>query len=95
MVCQECSLVFNLLDGCFGERNFTNGVTCDDLVGDKMKKLMSACRATDGIQTSAVKGARSNSVGWIVFLVGLDKAAKRMLEIDVAVQRKSRDDCAW
>ena len=44
---------FDSFDGCFGEWNFTNGVTCDDMVGDKMKKLMSACGATDGIQMNA------------------------------------------
>ena len=72
-----------------------NGVASDDFACQKRKKLVSAGRAADGIQMNAVKGACSNSVGWIVFLVGLNKAAKRMLEINVVVQRKSRDDCTW
>ena len=55
-----------------------DGVASDDFACQKRKKLVSAGRAADGIQTNAVKGACSNSVGWIVFLVGLNKAAKRM-----------------
>ena len=40
---------FNALDGCFDEGDFMSGATGDDFVGCKMKKLMAACRATDGV----------------------------------------------
>ena len=76
---------FNLLDGCVGERNFMNGGTCNDAVGWKMEKLMPACRAASGIQTDAVKGASRWSVGGIGFVVCLNKAAKRMLTVNVVV----------
>ena len=93
-VVQVCQ-VFNASDGCFGQRHFVNAVTGDDFARCKMKKLMAACRATGGVQMSAVKSAGCNSVGWIGLVVGLNEAAKRMLEVDVAVQRKARDDCTW
>ena len=69
-----------------------NSVTCDDLVGQKMEKLMPACRAASGIQMDAVKGASRWSVGGIGFVVGLNTASKRMLTVDVVIQREMCDD---
>ena len=69
-----------------------NDGACDDTVGWKMKQFMSAGGASNGVQVDAVKGASRRGVAGVRFVVGLNTAAKRMLTIDVAVQRKMCDD---
>ena len=75
-----------------GERDFSDSVACDVFVGGKMKQFVSAGGAANRIQVDAVKGASRRSVGGVWFVVGLNVAAKRMLTIEVAVQRKMSDD---
>ena len=54
---------------------------------------MTAGRPSDGVQVDAVKGAGSRGVGWFGLIIGLNAGAKRMLTIEIAVQRKAGDDC--
>ena len=44
---------------------------------------------------NAVKGAGRHSVGGIWFVIGLNKGAERMLEVDIVVQWKASDDGSW
>ena len=75
--------MFNLLDGCLGEGDFSDGGACDAFVGGKMKEFVSV--GGSGIQADAVEGASRRSVGGVGFVVGLNTAAKRMLTLDVAI----------
>ena len=83
---------FNLLDGCCCQRNFMNDGACDDAVGGKMEQFVSTGGAANRIQADAVQGVCHLSVGGMWFVVGLNTAAKGMLTIDVAIQRKMCDD---
>ena len=69
-----------------------NDGACDDMVGWQMQQCVSAGGASNGIQVDAVECVDCHGVGGIWFIVGLNVAAKRMLEICVAVQREVCDD---
>ena len=69
-----------------------NNGACDDMVGGKMEQFISAGRASNGIQADAVWGASRRSVAGMWFVIGLNMAAKGVLVIDVAVQKKMCDD---
>ena len=76
-----------------------DGVASDDFACQKRKKLVSAGRAADGIQMSAVKGACCQSVGGVRLIVDLAVRAKIKLAVlglvELSEQRSRAARTVW